>query len=73
VWHDWGKGDWDHSVVCKYQSEEEAARLAEEERLAAEATRSADDFIVNCDKRHYSESIAYCESQGFEIASIHNQ
>jgi len=40
------------------------------EEIAADL---AEQFFVDCDKRHYPESKAYCELQGAEIASIHNQ
>jgi len=76
-WHDWAIGQYTHGVVCQEEltaeemaarmagEADEAARKAEEERLAAEeVARIAGQFFVNCDKRHYSESMTYCESKG---------
>jgi hypothetical protein len=31
------------------------------------------DFSVDCTRRNYADSVAFCEAQGKSIASIHNQ
>ena len=55
-WHDWGTGDTTLGVVCRKVS----------------LDTESDNFLVSHSARNYDDSVAYCDSLGYEIASVHS-